>query len=158
MSNTARGNVLVAIQFALFATIALIPRGNAWPLPLPLEIFAIVALAIGGVAVVAALFALGKSLRVNPVPVASGELKTTGLYGLVRHPVYSGVLIGAAGYAVLSRSWFVVAAVLALFLLLSIKARFEERLLAKQYPDYPRYASRVGRFVPGVGRLPRATA
>jgi len=33
------------------------------------------------------------------------------------------------------------------------KSRFEERMLADQYPDYSAYAARVGRLVPGVGRI-----
>lgn len=152
MSNSAKGNVLVAIQFVLLATIFLLPSGNAWATPLPALVAAFAALAVGAVAAIVALITLGKSLSANPVPVAAGELKTSGVYGLVRHPVYSGIMIGVTGYAVLRGSWFVLLAVAALVVLFSVKARFEERLLSEKYPEYEAYAARVGRFVPGIGR------
>jgi protein-S-isoprenylcysteine O-methyltransferase Ste14 len=42
---------------------------------------------------------------------------------------------------------------LALVLLLVVKSRWEERMLIALHPDYRDYASRVGRFLPGLGRL-----
>ncbi|TFD05006.1 hypothetical protein E3T28_01420 [Cryobacterium sinapicolor] len=42
---------------------------------------------------------------------------------------------------------------LALLLLLAGKARWEERMLVAEHPDYAPYGTRVGRFLPGVGRL-----
>ncbi|WP_282597226.1 hypothetical protein [Cryobacterium sp. BB307] len=38
-------------------------------------------------------------------------------------------------------------------MLLAVKARWEERMLAATHPDYPAYARRVGRFLPRIGRL-----
>lgn len=154
MTNRARGNVCIAIQFALLVAIFVIPRGAAWPLPAPLAVLSFVAIAVGAVAAVVALISLGKSLSANPVPVELGELKTAGVYRVVRHPVYTGIMIGVLGYTALSRSWGVVAAVVALGALFALKARFEEKLLLAKYPDYLAYAAHVGRFVPGIGMLP----
>lgn len=145
--------MLVAIQFVLIATVVLIPRGSSWVVPMPVAVLAFAAIVVGVAAAIAALITLGKSLSANPVPVEAGQLKTSGVYRLVRHPVYSGIMIGAIGYAVLSRSWFVVITVAALAVLFAFKARFEEKLLAAKYPGYREYAARVGRFVPGIGRM-----
>ena len=41
----------------------------------------------------------------------------------------------------------------ALITLLSVKARFEESLLLAKYEGYKQYASRVGRMLPGIGRI-----
>ena len=130
-----------------------LPRGSAWSVSPVLAVIAFVAIAVGFVSAVVALIALGKSLSANPVPVESGQLKTTGLYRLVRHPVYSGIMAGVIGYALISGSWLVAATVVALGALFAIKARFEEKLLAVRYPAYAAYASRVGRFIPGFGRF-----
>lgn len=153
MSDKAKGNVLVTIQFVLLAVIVFLPRGASWSVPLAVTVLALIAVAVGLLTAVAALITLGKSLSANPVPVKTGELKTSGVYALVRHPVYSGIMIGVIGYAVLSGSWFVAAAVVALGGLFAIKARFEETLLVAKYPKYVDYARRVGRFFPGVGRV-----
>ena len=153
MTDKSKGNVLVSIQFVLLITIVFVPRGTSWTAPLPVIVLAFVAVAVGLFTAVAALITLGKSLSANPVPVKHGELKTSGVFALVRHPVYSGIMIGVIGYAVLSRSWFVVAAVVALGVLFAVKARFEDALLVAKYPQYLAYGQRVGRFVPGVGKL-----
>lgn len=153
MTDKSKGNLLVAIQFVLLAVIVFLPRGTSWAVPLPVTVLAFVAVAVGLLTAVAALITLGKSLSANPVPVEHGELKTFGVFALVRHPVYSGIMIGVIGYAVLSRSWFVVAAVVALGVLFAVKARFEDALLVAKYPQYLAYGQRVGRFVPGVGKL-----
>lgn len=48
-------------------------------------------LVVGGVAVAAAgVTGLGQSLSPWPAPVADNELKTDGIYGIIRHPSYSG--------------------------------------------------------------------
>lgn len=153
MTDKSKGNALVSIQFVLLTTIVFLPRGTSWAVPLPVIVLAFIAVAVGVLAAVVALITLGKSLSANPVPVEHGELKTSGVFALVRHPVYSGIMIGVIGYAVLSRSWFVVAAVVALGVLFAVKARFEDALLVAKYPQYLAYGQRVGRFVPGVGKL-----
>jgi protein-S-isoprenylcysteine O-methyltransferase Ste14 len=153
MSNRARGNILVAIQFALIAALVLIPRGSAWVLPEQVRIVALIAIALGVLAASVALVSLGKSLSANPVPVEAGRLKTSGVFAIVRHPIYSGIMVGALGYVAFAQSWLSVIAAAALFALFFIKARFEEKLLREKYPAYDAYAARVGRFVPGVGRI-----
>ena len=153
MTDKSKGNLLVAIQFVLLAVIVFLPRGTSWAVPLPVTVLAFVAVAVGLLTAVAALITLGKSLSANPVPVEHGELKTFGVFALVRHPVYSGIMIGVIGYAILSGSWFVAAAAVALGALFAIKARFEEAWLVARYPNYVDYARRVGRFFPGVGRV-----
>ena len=49
-------------------------------------------------------------------------------------------------------------ALAALAFVVAVKARMEERYLMREYSGYAEYASRVGRFVPGVGRLRRPDA
>jgi protein-S-isoprenylcysteine O-methyltransferase Ste14 len=79
------------------------------------------------------------------------ELIERGPYRFVRHPIYSGILLMILGTAIAS-GWLAAFAGLALLAVgFSIKARQEERLLARQFPDaYPAYAARVKALVPGV--------
>jgi protein-S-isoprenylcysteine O-methyltransferase Ste14 len=73
-----------------------------------------------------------------------------GPYRLVRHPVYLGELVSAAGL-LLARPHVVVLAVLAIFVVLQYwRTVFEERAMSAAYPaEYPAYALRVPRLVPG---------
>ncbi len=76
------------------------------------------------------------------------ELIQRGPYRLVRHPIYSGILLMVLGTAVLAGS---LGAFLALFLCfggLWIKLRQEEKLLSKHFPEYAQYQARTKALVP----------
>ena len=77
-----------------------------------------------------------------------GELKTGGLYRLVRHPVYTGVMALAVGAALGSGSVAKALAAAALVGWFMLKARWEETRLRAAYPGYDDYAARTPRFVP----------
>jgi protein-S-isoprenylcysteine O-methyltransferase Ste14 len=62
------------------------------------------------------------------------ELVTGGPYHLVRHPIYSGILVAGVGTAVaLSWQWLIAVALAGFYFLYS--ATIEERYLAEQFPD-----------------------
>lgn len=148
-----RGELWVAGQFALLAAILLAPRRLAglpeWPEPLrsPLGIAGVLlGLAGGGVAVAGAR-ALGRNLTPFPRPIADGELVETGIYGVVRHPIYTGILLGALGWSLLRASTPSLLLSVLLGLFFDQKARREEEWLRAQYPGYEAYAERVRRRV-----------
>ncbi len=142
----------VVVQFALLAAILVLPAGDAWVLAGWAETVARVLQLAGLAFLVAGLVGLGASLTPLPSPSPHSTLRTGGVYRLVRHPIYTGTLGLAAGLAMRSGSWAVVAASVALAALFSAKARWEEARLARRYPDYAAYARRVPRFVPGWPR------
>jgi protein-S-isoprenylcysteine O-methyltransferase Ste14 len=74
-----------------------------------------------------------------------------GPYRLVRHPVYLGELASAVGLLI-ARPDPLVFGLFALFALLQYgRTVYEERALAAAFPsDYPAYAQRVPRLVPGL--------
>lgn len=109
-------------------------------------LFSITALVL----IVKGLLDLGKNLTPLPYPRADGELVQTGIYGIVRHPLYSGLIFLTLGWSVfqLSLSHFV--AVIAIFLFLDLKARREEIWLSEKYPEYSDYQQRVKKLIPGI--------
>jgi protein-S-isoprenylcysteine O-methyltransferase Ste14 len=78
------------------------------------------------------------------------ELVTSGPYHLVRHPIYSGILVAGIGTAVaLSWVWLIAVIVAAIYFIYS--ATVEERYMASQFPDvYPRYKRSTKMLVPFV--------
>ena len=78
------------------------------------------------------------------------ELVTTGPYHLVRHPIYSGILVAGIGTAVaLSWLWLTAVALAGVYFLYS--ASVEERFLTEQFPDeYPLYTRSTKRLVPFI--------
>jgi len=76
------------------------------------------------------------------------ELVTSGPYRLVRHPIYSGILLAGVGTAVaLSWMWLVAAMLAGVYFIYS--ATVEERYLTEQFPDtYPVYKHSTKMLVP----------
>lgn len=107
--------------------------------------------------IVAALFAMGRVMQVSPQPKADGHLVTRGIYGWLRHPMYTGILFIVVGLLVRTPSLAAAIVGAALAALLISKARFEEGLLRSRYPEYDDYCSRTWGLIPGMGRARRRT-
>ena len=77
------------------------------------------------------------------------QLTTSGPYAYGRNPLYLGSLIMAAGFAIAARSWWIVALMLLLFVLIYVPViAGEERYLRQTFPEYEDYARNVPRIVP----------
>ena len=114
----------------------------------------------GTILTVAAQFAMGRAWRVGVDASERTELVAHGLFGLARNPIYSGMLLACAGLTLLSFTWAGCIAYGSLVLGLELQVRSVEEpyLLRVHGMRYQAYAARVGRFVPGVGRLPPPSA
>jgi protein-S-isoprenylcysteine O-methyltransferase Ste14 len=78
------------------------------------------------------------------------ELVTSGPYHLVRHPIYSGILVAGLGTAV-ALSWWWLSAVLLAGVYFVYSATVEERYLTKQFPDnYPAYKRATKMLLPFI--------
>ena len=74
----------------------------------------------------------------------------SGPFALVRHPIYTGLIVAVVAMAVLqARALAFVGAALFAFGFI-LKARVEERFLTLQLPDYGRYRDQVRMIVPFV--------
>jgi protein-S-isoprenylcysteine O-methyltransferase Ste14 len=98
---------------------------------------------------------MGRSWRIGVDASEVTDLVQHGLFGLVRNPIFSGMLFATLGLALLVPSAFSAATWLLLAATIELQVRcVEEPYLAathgKRYRDY---AARVGRFLPGLGRL-----
>lgn len=144
--------VLVGAQFVLLAGLVVVPRGALWPVGAVALIIAAVLIAAGLLLAILGVRGLGGALTASPVPKGGSSLVTSGVYGRVRHPIYTGLLTGGLGLVAIGASVWHLGLWVALLVLLSAKARWEERMLAAAHPDYAAYAGRTGRFVPGIGR------
>lgn len=104
--------------------------------------------ALGAVAGVRGVRALGGNRTPNPTPKADAELVQHGIYRHIRHPLYSSVMLAALGWALLWQSIAALAAGAGLCIFFDAKARLEERLLLARFPEYAAYRARTWRFLP----------
>lgn len=153
MSHKTKGIILVLIQFGLLIAIIGLPHGDVWAVTELVGNIAVLLLMAGLAITLFGIVSLGNSLTATPVPKATAVLRTTGMYAIVRHPIYLGLILIGLGLTVPAGSLFTVFAFVLLIVLLSYKARFEERLLIEKFPQYRAYAARVGRIIPFVGKL-----
>ena len=148
-----RGEGWVAAQTALLlAAVAATFAGPTLPARLrgPARLLGALGALGGGSLFLAGVLNLGENLTPLPRPKAGGTLVTSGVYGVVRHPIYSGVILAAFGWALLRGRWLGLLAVGTLWLFFDAKASREEAWLAERFPDYPAYCQRVAKLVPGL--------
>jgi protein-S-isoprenylcysteine O-methyltransferase Ste14 len=98
---------------------------------------------------------MGDSLRIGVDPGERTALVTEGPFRWVRNPIYSAMLLYVVGVALMAPNvaGLVALVVLALGLDLHVRRVEEPYLVATHGAAYASYAARVGRFLPGVGRL-----
>ena len=102
-----------------------------------------------------AQFAMGSSWRVGVDEAERTDLVTGGPFATIRNPIFSAMVPTSLGLAMLVPNVVAVVAVIALFVAVELQVRLVEEpyLLRTHGEAYRQYAARVGRFVPGLGRL-----
>ena len=111
--------------------------------------------ALGLVGTVVSQVAMGPSWRIGVDEAEVTELVTSGPFALSRNPIFSAMVPAFAGLALLVPNAAAVAGLAALIVAVEIQVRLVEEpyLLRAHGARYADYASRVGRFAPGVGRM-----
>jgi protein-S-isoprenylcysteine O-methyltransferase Ste14 len=112
---------------------------------------------LGIAATVAAQLQMGASWRMGVDTSERTDLVTTGVFGAVRNPIYTAMMITSAGIALIVGNVVAVIGLLALALALEIQVRFLEEpyLRTIHGRTYEHYAARAGRFLPRIGRARR---
>lgn len=93
---------------------------------------------------------LGSNLSPFPKPKDTSSLVETGVFAIVRHPIYTGISLCAVGWSLVNHSIaaFVVAVLLLAFF--DFKARREERWLEEKFSGYKAYRARAKKLIPFV--------
>jgi len=135
--------VIVLVRFGAF-------RGHALNTDPSRAVLGLVIFALGlGFAIWARLH-IGRNWGTPMTQKDDPELVTSGPYHLVRHPIYSGILVAGVGTAVALSWWWLIAAGLAgVYFVYS--AAVEERNIASQFPQmYPEYRRSTKMFLPYI--------
>lgn len=144
-----KGGWWVATQFVLMAGIiaAGLRLGNDWSNDEISTLGQSLFLLGAGVGIAGA-WTLGRNRTAYPMPKANAELIQHGIYGYIRHPLYTCLILLGLGWAL---AWQSTAALLTTGLMtlqLRFKAKFEERHLEHRFPEYAAYRQRVPAFIP----------
>jgi protein-S-isoprenylcysteine O-methyltransferase Ste14 len=90
------------------------------------------------------------NFNITPLPKNGGELITTGIYSVIRHPMYLAQLLVVGALIVDYYSLPRLLAVLILFVDLLLKLRFEEQQLLMQFNEYEEYTRKSWKLVPYI--------
>jgi protein-S-isoprenylcysteine O-methyltransferase Ste14 len=166
VKSTIRGDRVwrreIALRVAMVAVIvAAVRLSLSAPAPWRMGVLGLrqsTALGLVGVVLCAAGAGLAVAARLNlrrnwGMPMArkqDPELVTSGPYAYIRHPIYSGMILGMLGSAIgLITIWAVPLVIYGGYFIYS--ARREERLMTMAFPEtYPEYMKRTWMLVPFV--------
>ena len=144
------GEWYVVIQFALGGLVLFGPR--AWTFgQTALKSIGGAALVLSGMLLIVACgLRMGANFSAVPYPKDQAVLIETGPFHFVRHPMYSGAIIMALGWALWVHNWLTLGYALVLFVFFDIKSRREEQWLIAKFSGYADYQKRVRKLVPYV--------
>jgi len=151
-----RTNRWVIVAFGLIGVVAAyLPahtdRKGFWTLDgETIRWFGVVLFTAGGALRLWPVFVLGRRFS-GLVAIQPGhELVTSGVYRVIRHPSYLGLLVNSLGWALAFRSGAGVLLTALLIPPLLARIHAEERLLRTQFGgEYNAYCSRTWRLIPG---------
>lgn len=143
-----------AIGAGLLGGIALAPiRAARIPLPAPWLMGAALVLLLGGLAIrLAAIITLGRFFTAKVSILEDHRLVRTGLFRIVRHPSYTGLLLAFAGLGLTFGSALSLAVILVpITVSVLYRIRVEESFLEERFgEEYGRYRRSTRRLVPGL--------
>ncbi|WP_024287530.1 isoprenylcysteine carboxylmethyltransferase family protein [Cellulomonas sp. KRMCY2] len=146
---------IVAAQAFALAALAF-PGRARWPLPTPVTAAATLATASGAALAVWGARPHGRRLTPRVATPTDLPLLRSGPYALSRNPIYAGLLLAGAGWALLRRRPEPLVAWAALAVVLSVKVRREEAHLVGRFgPSYEDYRRSTPRFLGLPSRRPR---
>ncbi|MEZ5428813.1 MAG: isoprenylcysteine carboxylmethyltransferase family protein [Pyrinomonadaceae bacterium] len=119
--------------------------------PFPFRVAGTLIYTLGLLTAIAARFQLGD----NWANIETGQVLdrqqvvARGIYGFIRHPIYTGDLLLLLGLELALNSWLVLG-VLVLAPVVLLKAIKEEQMLVRELSGYEAYCARTKRFIPFV--------
>ncbi|MCT7660429.1 methyltransferase family protein [Mycobacterium deserti] len=112
---------------------------------------------VGIIATVYAQLDMGDSWRIGVDHHETTTLVRTGVFGIVRNPIFTAMLVFGLGMALLTPNFVAIVGLLLLVVTIELQVRVVEEpyLLTVHGDTYRDYLATVGRFVPGAGRKRR---
>jgi protein-S-isoprenylcysteine O-methyltransferase Ste14 len=146
-----RGGIWVLIQWCLMGgSLGLAPLTSGPDLGLFAKIVAILLIVSGSAFGIAGALTMGRVRTIYPEPAEHARLICHGIYALVRHPIYTSLILLSFGWSLAwnSVAGFLIAVVMTLFLMAKLSS--EERRLGKRFSDYDAYMKKTKRLIPWI--------
>ena len=122
-----------------------------WPHSLALDAAGLAITVLGAAFAIWSRVTLGRNWSSVPQVKEQHELVVKGPYRIVRHPIYTGLILAVAGTGLAQDKGIWLFMVVLIFASYWLKIRVEERLMMETFPEeYPEYRRRVKALIPGI--------
>ena len=98
---------------------------------------------IASIIMLMAIKDLGSNLSPYPRPIANSNLVTSGIYSLMRHPMYYSLILISFGIFINNLSFYYLCLTIILSLIIKFKINLEEKYLNKKFKYYFIYKDKV---------------
>ncbi len=145
------GWVMITVAIAAGITCAIYT--SSFILPTLLMYYTGIAILVLGMVIrFTAIWQLGKMFTVDVTIRHNHRIKKDGLYSLLRHPSYTGMLLSFAGFGLSLNNYLsVVVVVVVVFASLLYRIGIEEKVLKEQFgEEYETYCKNTYRLIPFV--------
>jgi protein-S-isoprenylcysteine O-methyltransferase Ste14 len=140
--------ITFTLLFAKWIAVGFLGR-SFLPRAQPLAYIGLIAALAGLAVAIWARISLGQYWSDKVVLKMDHQLVRSGPYARMRHPIYSGVLLGVAGSALVVNQWRGVLAFVLLLTNYSVKAKREDKILAGAFAqDFAEHRRRAGFLLP----------
>ena len=138
--------------WALHRTPFLSPFVDNFAVNIVLQVFALALSITSVILTMSAVRELGKQWSLQARLVEDHELVTSGVYGIVRHPIYTAMLGSLVATGIVLSHWLILPIAILIFLIgTTVRTRIEERLLAGAFGEkFENWKSRVPGLIPGL--------
>ena len=144
-SGSVRGIALVAAQVIFCLILIVLGSGG-----LLRDVRLCPGVVLGVIVSASGVWAMRLSqVKLTPEPGATSTLCDRGIYRHIRHPMYTGLVLAFAMFAVAAGLWGWLAW-MGLFAVLGAKMRIEEKLWLDRDPAYAEYRKKTKRLIPGI--------
>jgi protein-S-isoprenylcysteine O-methyltransferase Ste14 len=153
LASRLQHRVPMILGVLCFAAPRLMPRALAARFLPPGPLFPILGTALLALGLGLAVWArrhLGRNWSMHVVVKEGHTLIRTGPYRHVRHPIYSGILLGMLGMAIAIGEWRVLVGFGWMLLSFAIKSRQEERRMRETFTEYADYLRHTAAMIPYV--------
>ena len=140
--------VLTALLFGMRSDLPVYLTRRFLPPSLALDVFGLMLVLAGLGVSVWARSNLGANWSGTVALKESHALIRTGPYNYVRHPIYSGILLGICGSAVVVGEWRGLIGLAFALAALVYKSQAEEKIMRQTFPEYEEYAGSTAVLVP----------
>ena len=143
--------IVLGLAAPLLAVTGVVPTSA----PIAGQVAGLVLALAGFGATLAAQTGMGASWRIGVDATERTELVVEGVFGAVRNPIFSAMVLAQIGVVLMVPTWVGVLALVALVVAVQLQVRIVEELYLRSVHGaaYESYAARTGRFLPGIGRL-----